>query len=131
MKYPPKYFLLLACSLWHKTAGEATPVSTVLDIEVAHWTSLSSPVMSHLEICAVWVGAGLHVSAQQAALLVPVQSLAVLVVDAGWERLPVHDPYIVLVTALYQAPGPDQTESLNNISMASSWHLRHLRTKLG
>ena len=58
-----------------------------------------------LEICAVWVVASLHISPEHPALLVTVKSLPVLVVDTRGQRLPVVDPDIVLVTALYPSPG--------------------------
>ena len=57
-----------------------------------------------LEICAVWVVASLHISTEHPALLVTVKSLPVLIVDARGQRLPVIDPDIVLVTALYPCP---------------------------
>ena len=61
--------------------------------------------MSHLEVCAVWVVAGLHVSPQHPALVVAVKSLPVNIVDTRRQRLPVIDPYIVLVTGLHYCPG--------------------------
>ena len=66
---------------------------------------------SHLELCTVWVEAGLHVSPQQAALIVPVQSLPVLIVDAGGQRLPVVDPDVVLVAALDHSPAQHRSSS--------------------